>query len=337
MGVTLRTSIVPARRGVAPVAAERSPSGDPQEDLTASDADGQVIGFHDANYQVAWRDFFAPRETPWPADSEHDGVKLCLNFAGEGFIASTRDRARFSPNTAGFFVDRRGSLTGGRKAGQRHQYLSVRLSGSFLRQHLSGVEDRLHPLVRTVTSADSYDSAISDVGRMNASQRQALDSLRHPPPVTEVRPIWYQCKAVELAVMFLFQPSPDGEMFCTRQKRLARERVEQVTFLLRQNLAEPPTLEDLGRKIGCSHFYLSRIFSNYTGQTITQCLRQLRMEKAAELLREGEYNVTEVALEVGYASPSHFSQAFHATFGCCPGLYPVATATQRARSRTPAR
>ena len=31
------------------------------------------------------------------------------------------------------------------------------------------------------------------------------------------------------------------------------------------------------------------------------------MEKAAELLRTGEHNVTEVALEVGYASPSHFS------------------------------
>jgi AraC-like DNA-binding protein len=55
------------------------------------------------------------------------------------------------------------------------------------------------------------------------------------------------------------------------------------------------------------------------------------MEKAAELLRSGDYNVTEAALEVGYASPSHFSQAFHEAFGCCPGLYPIATPTQKAR------
>jgi len=41
--------------------------------------------------------------------------------------------------------------------------------------------------------------------------------------------------------------------------------------------------------------------------------------------------VTEAALEVGYASPSHFSQAFHEAFGCCPGLYPIATPTQKAR------
>jgi AraC-like DNA-binding protein len=143
------------------------------------------------------------------------------------------------------------------------------------------------------------------------------------------QPLWYQCKALELAVTFLFQPPPEEELFCSRQQRLAQERVEQVIFLLRKNLAEPPTLEELGKKIGCSHFYLSRIFSAQTGQTITQYLRQLRMERAADLLRTGEHNVTEVSLEVGYSSLSHFSAAFHETFGCCPGLYPLATRTQQ--------
>jgi len=107
--------------------------------------------------------------------------------------------------------------------------------------------------------------------------------------------------------------------------------VEQVIFLLAQTLESPLSLEELGRKIGCSHFYLSRIFSAQTGKTITQYLRQLRMEKAAELLRSGDYNVTEAALEVGYNSLSHFSAAFHETFGCCPGLYPLKTSTQKAR------
>jgi AraC-like DNA-binding protein len=32
---------------------------------------------------------------------------------------------------------------------------------------------------------------------------------------------------------------------------------------------------------------------------------------------------------VGYNSLSHFSQAFHETFGCCPGLYPLATPSQK--------
>ena len=57
--------------------------------------------------------------------------------------------------------------------------------------------------------------------------------------------------------------------------------------------------------------------------------RQARLERAAHLLRAGKHNVTETALEVGYNSLSHFSAAFHEAFGCCPGLYPLQTPTQR--------
>jgi AraC-like DNA-binding protein len=88
-------------------------------------------------------------------------------------------------------------------------------------------------------------------------------------------------------------------------------------------LAEPPSLEEIGREVGCSPFHLSRTFSQETGMTIPQYLRKLRMERAAELLRSGSHNVTEAALEVGYSSLSHFSMAFCQTMGCCPGLYPL--------------
>ena len=51
-------------------------------------------------------------------------------------------------------------------------------------------------------------------------------------------------------------------------------------------------------------------------------------ERGAELLRSGKCNVTEAALAVGYASPSHFSHAFRERFGCCPGLFPLRTPAQ---------
>jgi len=104
---------------------------------------------------------------------------------------------------------------------------------------------------------------------------------------------------------------------------LTRERVQNVLAILKENLAEPPGLEELGRRVGCSHFYLSRIFTQEIGSTISVTLRDLRMERAAGLLREGRINVTEAALEVGYSSLSHFSSAFHEVIGCCPGLYPL--------------
>ena len=67
----------------------------------------------------------------------------------------------------------------------------------------------------------------------------------------------------------------------------------------------------------------------------TQYVRQLRMERAAVLLRSGKFNVSEAALEVGYSSLSHFGPAFHDTFGCCPGLYPLRTPTQKSSLKRP--
>ena len=57
------------------------------------------------------------------------------------------------------------------------------------------------------------------------------------------------------------------------------------------------------------------------GKTISAYLRDLRMEKAAELLLGGRMKIIEIALEVGYSSPSHFTTAFREMFDCCPGLY----------------
>jgi AraC family transcriptional regulator len=47
------------------------------------------------------------------------------------------------------------------------------------------------------------------------------------------------------------------------------------------------------------------------------------LERAAELICRGQLKITDVALEVGFASPSHFTTAFREVFGCCPGLYPL--------------
>ncbi|HRI14526.1 MAG TPA: AraC family transcriptional regulator, partial [Verrucomicrobiota bacterium] len=184
--------------------------------------------------------------------------------------------------------------------------------------------------IRPAAAGHEADSEVAPPEPMNSRQRELVLSLRQPPVLASAQSVWYQAKAVELMGEFFFQPASAEELFCHRQQRVARDRVDKVVGILKRNVAEPPSLEDIGREVGCSPFYLSRTFSKEMGQTIPQYLRQLRLERAAELLRSGKYNVTEAALEVGYNSLSHFSQAFHQQFGCCPGLFPMATPTQRA-------
>ncbi len=285
--------------------------------------------FHGAGYSIEWHDFFAKREFDWAASFHPGCVELCLNLDGHGFVAGKNRRAEFTPGTAGFYHRHDEPLIAKRAANEQHQFLTVEFSGAFLAKHLTGMEGVLHPIVKGAIENSPGKIVASTPVRLGAAQQQLIATLRQPPVYATAQALWYQCKALELAVTFLLSPPPETEMFCTRQQRVGQERVEQVIFLLKQDLAEPPSLEELGKKIGCSHFYLSRIFSAQTGHTITQHLRELRMERAAELLKAGEHNVTEAATEVGYNSLSHFSAAFHETFGCCPGLYPLKTPAQK--------
>ncbi|MGA2247704.1 MAG: AraC family transcriptional regulator [Verrucomicrobiota bacterium] len=288
--------------------------------------------FRGAGYSIEWHDFFARREIDWGASFHPGCVELCLNLDGRGFVECERRRMEFGPNTVGFYHRKAGPLAGRRSGNEQHQFLTVEFSCPFLASHLAQMGPMLHPLVRAAIEDCPCELVSGATVRLTSAHQQLIATLRQPPVYAAAQPLWFQCKALELALSFFLQPPPDQELFCTRQQRLAQERVEQVIFLLKQNLAEPWSLEELGKKIGCSHFYLSRIFSAQTGHTITHHLRQLRMERAAELLNSGEHNVTEAALEVGYSSLSHFSAAFHETFGCCPGLYPLKTPAQNGKN-----
>jgi AraC-like DNA-binding protein len=189
---------------------------------------------------------------------------------------------------------------------------------------VQSMEDALHPALRSWLANKSGSAAA--VGAMSPGQQVTFQALRQPPVPVAAQKLWYQAKTLELLSQVLFQSAPQEEFFCQRQKRVARERVERATALLRMHLAEPPDIEALGALVGCSSFYLSRIFSKEMGMTIPQYVRQVRIERAAELLLGGRHNVTEAAMEVGYSSLSHFSKAFCTTIGCCPALFPSATA-----------
>jgi AraC-like DNA-binding protein len=279
--------------------------------------------FQGLGFSVEWHDFTAKQEFDWSASFHPDCVELCLNLSGEGYVEGGGQRADIAPLSVAFYRQGEERLIGRRLAGQHHQFLTIEFSRSFLHTHLDALGKKLHPLVRAFVDKKPAPVGPASPQRLTAAQQQLVDVLRQPPVFAAAQPLWYQCKVLEMALTFFMQSVEEQEQPASRQSRNAQERVEQVMFLLRQDLCEPPSLEELGKKIGCSPFYLSRTFSQVTGQTIPQFLRRLRMEKAAELLQSGEYNVTEAAMEVGYNSPSHFSQAFHETYGCCPGLYPL--------------
>jgi AraC-like DNA-binding protein len=288
-------------------------------------------GFQQLGYSIEWHDFTPKAAFDWSPSFHPGGVEICLNLAGRGSVSADGTQLELAPLTAGFYFHGHAPLTGERAAGERHQFITVELSLDFLRRNLPAGADDLCEPVRSVL-ARRGDSCVSESVRLSSEHQLLVTSLRRPPVYAGAQPLWYHAKALEVASVLFYRPPVGQDLFCQRQKNLNQDRVQKVIALLGENLAETPSLEEIGRRVGCSHFHLSRVFSQEAGRSIFQHLRHLRMERAAELLREGRLNVTQVSLEVGYASPSHFSMAFHEAYGCCPGLYPLVTPTQRAGS-----
>jgi AraC family transcriptional regulator len=279
--------------------------------------------FEKVGVSFEWHDFSTPQNFDWGKSFHPESVEICLNLTGSGSISVGKARAEFTAHSAGFYHQGSTALAARRSPGERHQFLTVEYSLPFVRACFSESTERLHPLLQGALEKANTPSGVSEPQTLTTEQLQMVHSLRRPPVVSCALPLWYQSKALELAATFFFQSQSHEELFCHRQNRVGQERVEKVLAILKANLAAPPTLDQIGAQVGCSPFYLSRTFSKQVGLTLPQFVRKLRMERAAELLRAGNHNVTEAAFEVGYSSLSHFSQAFHETFGVCPGLYPI--------------
>lgn len=289
-------------------------------------ADGwsQVYGsFNELGVSVESHDFHADTELDWSRSFHPQSVELCLNLSGRGQVALSGKNMDLQPLAVGCYAVAKEPLHARRIAGEAHRFVTLEFGYSFLERNFAGTESQVDPVVQRSVFSRRSGSAIGAATPMNDAQHALALSFTQAPVAPAALPLWYQSKVLEALSVFLF-PSSGPELFCSRQKRLARERVERVRHILRERLETPPSLSELGREVGVSPFYLSRIFSTEMSMTIPQYLRRIRMERAAELLREGTHNVTEAAFAVGYSSLGHFSKSFCELIGCCPTLYPHA-------------
>jgi AraC-like DNA-binding protein len=106
-----------------------------------------------------------------------------------------------------------------------------------------------------------------------------------------------------------------------RRRNPARARRDYVTdakVLLQQRFRETLRLDDVARALHVSTYHLCRIFKEETGVPIHRYLTRLRLLEALESLTAGAADLTDLALSLGFASHSHFSNAFRKEFGISP-------------------
>lgn len=104
-----------------------------------------------------------------------------------------------------------------------------------------------------------------------------------------------------------------------KNKKISRT-VELAMQYLREHLEDDTTVKELAEVVHMNSSYLSVLFKKETGQTISDFVSNIRIEKAKELLLQGD-KICDIAKKVGYKNPSYFASQFKKALGYNPIEY----------------
>lgn len=115
-------------------------------------------------------------------------------------------------------------------------------------------------------------------------------------------------------------PAPSRRTSPTADRR-RRDLVEAARLLISERVHGPPSLTELARGLGCSPYHLSHMFRSTTGVSLRRYVGRLRARVAAERLAAGASRLTALALDLGYADHSHFTNSFRREWGVSPSTF----------------
>ncbi|MDD6484071.1 MAG: AraC family transcriptional regulator [Clostridiales bacterium] len=96
---------------------------------------------------------------------------------------------------------------------------------------------------------------------------------------------------------------------------------DRATDYMRKNLNKSLTIENISNALHVSQSELKRVFREYTGMGVITYFRNMRIEHAKTLIRDGGQNITEISERMGYESIHCFSKQFKSVAGMSPREY----------------
>jgi DNA-binding response OmpR family regulator/anti-sigma regulatory factor (Ser/Thr protein kinase) len=98
--------------------------------------------------------------------------------------------------------------------------------------------------------------------------------------------------------------------------------LKKALAIIEENMGDPDfSVAQFVHKIGMSRVQLHRKIHSLTGQSTSEFIRVVRLNRAAQLLKQQHDSITQIAYLVGFNSSSYFSRAFYKHFGVSPSEY----------------
>ena len=100
------------------------------------------------------------------------------------------------------------------------------------------------------------------------------------------------------------------------------EFIKKLSTVVEANLADENFgVKELAQKIRMSRTQLHRKIKSINNQSVSQFIREIRLNKAKEMLQQELGTVSEIAYKVGFRTPVYFTQTFTATVGVAPSQF----------------
>ncbi|MCP3888683.1 MAG: helix-turn-helix transcriptional regulator [Desulfobulbaceae bacterium] len=204
-------------------------------------------------------------------------------------------------------------------AGHRLHQLTIHISPAVLLNYFNRQFD-IGPFTFRDILKGADQISFFHTARITKQMNTAISHILHCEYSGVMRQLYLESKAMEL-ITYKIDQMMQPETAIRKPPRLSDndcERIKKAADILTVNLDSPPSLFELAKSVGISHTRLNLDFKRIYGTTVFGYLRQIRLEKAKQLLEEKGLNVSETAYEVGYNSIPSFSKAYSDYFGSTP-------------------
>ena len=112
-----------------------------------------------------------------------------------------------------------------------------------------------------------------------------------------------------------------GKMVLNKKSSIISKPVMQCIDYIYSNIKDRITVQDLADHTGLSTNYLSRVFKQNLGISISDYIREKKIEKATHLLKYSDESIVDIANYLSFSSQSHFIQTFQEYTGLTPKKY----------------
>lgn len=242
------------------------------------------------------------------------GFGFCLNGTFNYQPAGIKHPFKINAGDSGFFSFPKRIEAFEKANSKQNLRIYLMLDGEHLFKLFQGDENRFYPILKSLEKKTPNRT----MHTITPAVKAVLHQLLHCPYHGATRQIFLESKVMELMAHKLEQLCPGNGYYDYPMQSSDIERMHHAAHLLVQDLNNPPDIMTLGHSVGLNRDKLHRCFRKVFGLSPFEFLRNHRLQTAMLLLQDGEVNVTQAALMVGYSNISHFAKVFKLKFGITP-------------------